>query len=224
VCTCSFASRFFLCFMGMWALAAGENEPSYLAKSVELSRERSALRNLNQDYLVIGGAKRSVKFSQTLYSCGVIRIGDREMKERTLRWYCYEIRCKGPEEAPYVWAVWLDRPVMSFFIVNGDRKSSYLAWIDVTDIYFADISKPRDRVVAFSECISGRRPGIFHVPVGRLVERKHYLRVSDSHSAPNIKVLAIERRDAGKMTVEAFFAPTELKITFEFDGKTWRRP
>lgn len=213
-----------LCMCAVWTHgflpALADDEPSFLLRSARLKRERLRVGLLGQDHLTIQGKRVAVAFDVREYECALIRALDGELHEMARKRYCYHIHSTNPEDSQYSWTLW-SWSTLARFSVWRSGNSTYLAWVDVNDIYFADISKGNDLVDALSDHLRGDVSRIMHVPVWHLMGEKPLV---GGLPGPTVEVLGIRSGDGGKMSVRASFPGIKESATFEFDGKEWRRP
>lgn len=122
-----------------------------------------------------GGAARDIRVSlaRTGYDVVYLRVADGESREIEKRTACYELRpaTRGSSDA-YRWAMWWDGPPPSpqlFWLVAVESGHSYLLFSNEGSLWMADVTRPRDRTLAFHEDLKlGSSQAVEHVPLRAL--------------------------------------------------------
>ncbi|MFW6119197.1 MAG: hypothetical protein ACOC7S_02580 [Planctomycetota bacterium] len=91
-----------------------------------------------------------VALRQTSYEGEILKVQNGRALKLPIKAECYELVSEGP----YTWAYWLGgrypaTPRFALF-TTGDRRT-YVTWPMSWEVRIADVSEPRDRLVAFSE-------------------------------------------------------------------------
>ena len=199
----------------------GEGAPVYFLKSAKLEAERIDRVRLKENSLPLRGGVIPITFSELVYRCDLVMVRNGEIEERSNRFYCHEIRSVSAKEKAYSWAVWSLSPLGKFSLVKGEKENTYLVWGGVRpELFFAEISEPRDRLVAISDLLSGRPTDVVSVPLSGLITRKEFGLYS---ATIDVEARGLKKEASGKITLELFIPPTKMTVTLQYDGKKWRR-
>lgn len=180
--------------------------------------------SLNQEHLMFAqkeaGELRKIKVElrRTCYLCRILKVNGGVARMAYTRLQCYEL----DSEAPYTWSFWTGGILAHFRMFSDEKGQSYLAWVRGTNVHFADISKPRDRVVGLHQYSSGvPSPGVVYVPVGDLVPEAHSWGVNAFYN--DITVLSILRNEAEGWVVTISSPSGEDIITLVCEKGKWRK-
>lgn len=208
-----------------------ENKKIFVLKSAKLSLGSPRKVPLNQDYLMIdqSGSGKKERIPVILvgmgYNCIRLRIAQGEAAERGGGLICYELRSKD-KDTIFTWAMWSVDPVGHFRLFTNEDGKNYFAWAQGGALlYFTEISKPRDRVVALTDYLLNLydQPSDFvWVDVFRLIGGKPFRGGSPLYS--NINVLSIEDDDKGNITIKFTGTDKDKVYTLIREKGKWYNP
>ena len=217
-----------------WAtLAGGEDRNPRAGAKVPAAVELKEIRGiqLHQDRLIladVGTGKRKevpVALVEMIYQSKLLLVTEGKAREKWSGYlFCYELRSRD-SAALYTWAVWSSSPLGRFRLLSGERGENYLAWIDVSDVGFAEVSKPRDRCGALYDHFSPKAPAdIVYVPVGDLVPEVDFWGVNAFYS--DITILSVAKDKAGNWVVKISDPSGKKVFTLVSGGdkrENWRK-
>ena len=215
-------------------------------KSIRLETDRNNIPGvrivpLNTEHIVIRGkddkSKETKKVPVTLvemfYRSIMLRLGLGKPTEHARFLDCYELRSTDPKN-PYTWVLWSLSliPMGRFRLFSNGSGENYLAWVSSSSVYFAEVSKPRDRVVQLRRFLDSRRehsPPAVHVPIYKLVKGARDIFSGRGANDTAIEILSVERDKTGSMRVRVrqaadADAPRSHEVfTFVCEKGKWRK-
>jgi len=196
-----------------------------LLKSAELRSERLVPLG-QQPLLIVSDGENQKKEIPVLmvemeYLCELVSVGkDGRRKERSIPLRCYEIRSKG--DVPYMWAMWPGMPAGHLRLFVKRNGKNILTWVETSNVFFAEVSEPKDRLVELTEFLSRQGPaGFERIPVGTLVPEARTWGVNALFF--DILVRSMEVDAAGRMTVKLSGPDSGKVYTLVGDGEKWQR-
>lgn len=181
---------------------------------------------LNQDYLIVRGPGAEQRRVPVILVANYYRFQALQVREgKPGLWghhlSSYEIRAVGEDEL-FAWNMWSLHPLGMFRLFSNEGGQNYLAWVDRSTVCFAEVTQPRDRVVALTEALSvTERPAwVVRVPTNRLIDSKHHGR---DVFYSELVVEALDIAEAGHITAKISALRTGKLFNIVFDGKEWRK-
>jgi hypothetical protein len=162
-----------------------------------------------------------VRLRRTWYRYETIRVHEDRLLRRSGELACYELETG---EA-YTWAHCFGPPMplpTRFALFSLDDGTSYLCWPSAHRVKIADVTRPRDRIVAFQEYFNGQMPpGPPEVFVSRLVPGAGQWGGPLLQQDPDaVRILALERDADGALllTVKDSTSPAAAVLVLR-DGE-----
>jgi hypothetical protein len=109
-----------------------------------------------------------------------------------------------------------------FRLFSTEGGDDYLAWVDASTVLFAEVSRPRDRCLAWAQHFSGGPPpGTVRVPVGELVPAARTWGVNALYA--DIIVRSIDKDDDANWVVKISRLDSDEVFTLVGKDGKWRR-
>jgi hypothetical protein len=157
----------------------------------------------------------------TSYKCSTLQVRG---TEATPGWsgylHCYELRA-AEAGTPYSWSLWSYDMLAHFRLFAGGAGRNYLCWVRGRDVCFAEVSKPKDKVVALTDLLSDSPPEQFvTVPVSILVPEVRRWGLNAIRA--DITVTSLTRDDKGTFELKISDPEGTKSYTIAGQGQDWR--
>ena len=224
--TSAFASSGLLLLIAPIALCAAE--PSvYALRSIRPGPERfREMKLLTGDVIYLPGeageAERvPVRLVERNYDCELYRVRGGKATEKSGKLDCYELTARDGRPM-YAWSHWSARNALrdAQLLAYGVGRN-HLAWVNGLDLFIAEVTEPRDRLVALTDTLAapGRLdPGAEQIRLNDIVGRGPFDGMNAIHN--DITVLRIDSDENGIAAVVVHGVKKEDVFTFvRVDGK-----
>ena len=228
---CSWTTAATVVVAGLGACRPGAAQEAQVPREVvvplELTPTTRKAIPLNQDHIALADGEGRVRrpvpvvLEVTTYSGTVLHIVGGRAKWGVPPGRLYELR-STETDVPYSWALWSPLVLGWFRLFSTQGGDNYLAWVDASTVVFAEVSKPRDRCLAWAQHFSGEPPpGATRTPVRQLVPEARTWGVNALYF--DIIVRSIDKDDDGNWVVR--ISPPDSDEVFTLVGKDgkWRR-
>ena len=160
-----------------------------------------------------------VVLQQGRYRCTAEFTQDGKTEQRQWELSLSELAA-GQNGADYSWALWTSPSPFGIRLFTPGPGNNFLAWVDVSDVNIADVSRPLDREAAFRQqwLSSEPDPQVTRVFVKDLLPEVEKWGVYDSGS--DIRIVSVTRDEAGNWTI-VIASPEGKQFTIVGDGQNW---
>lgn len=141
-----------------------------------------------------------VSLEKTTYEGTLINETDVPRTTRPGVWFCYELE-PNDKDASYSWYIWLDNPSAGRFKLFTTRDDeTYLAWVDMWSLCFAEVSKPMDKSAktnALRDQLNRvAKPGIERAYAGDIIGQDQFIDAFTTGHYASIYLTSLEKDGA----------------------------
>ena len=204
---------------------SSEGAEMNLLKSIRLRSQR--IVPLGKESMLILRTERDqerkvpVMLLEMQYDYQIVNVDkDGKMREKSASALCFELRSTG--DIPHTWAMWSGVGLGHFRLLAGPDGGNLFAWVEGSNVFFTDVSKPKDRLVEFTRILSRQGPaGFERIPVAELVPEVRSWGVNALFF--DIFIRTIKKDAAGNLTVKISGPASEDVFTLIRQDGTWHK-
>jgi len=134
--------------------------------------------------------------------------------------HCFFYELEGDTTYTWVLASWT--ALGNFRLFSEGLGENYLAWVEGNNVFFAEVSEPRDRSIAIQEDFSRKAvPGMVRVPVHELIPESTKWELKAPYN--DVRVQSIEKDGAGEWVIKISGPDTDQVYTLVSQKGEWHR-